>query len=362
MSRVTKRIFEVVLGLALLLLFSASARAQDQPLPSEAGQISTTLRSATYPEAIYPDGIMPDWDRGYVIHYEIETNYSPDAAMVVMYDATGKRVREGRTWPQGAGSVRVRRTAATRDGAILAAGWAIMQNGSIQHYIAKTDLAGNTVQTVRTGPFSSEQICEAPDGTVWSLGRTLSPDDGQPHDTSDLRHYSFEKGLLHSFLPEDSVSAVVRSNRPWFHPFGSFLRCGKDKVSVYLNFTDEYAEVDTSSFELKRWKLDEATVQQGKASGLAVTEDGRVYASFSAHGMSGPQGLTGLYQVKAQPGVPIARLLPLAGTVSVLDGSKPRPAGTFLHLWGADGNQLVVGLGDNWDMCWVNVIHAEGTD
>jgi hypothetical protein len=51
--------------------------------------------------------------------------------MVVMYDNTGKRIREGRIWPQGAGSVRVRRTAATREGAILAAGVAIMQGGSI---------------------------------------------------------------------------------------------------------------------------------------------------------------------------------------------------------------------------------------
>lgn len=96
-----------------LVCFSASIRAQSQPLETEAGRISETVRTASYPEAIYPHGIMPDWHRGYVIHYEIETNYSPDTPMVVMYDNTGKRIREGSIWPQGAASVRVRRTAAT---------------------------------------------------------------------------------------------------------------------------------------------------------------------------------------------------------------------------------------------------------
>ena len=54
MNKLTKRIIEIVLGLALLLLFSASALAQDQPPPPEAGQISAPLRSAAYPEATTP--------------------------------------------------------------------------------------------------------------------------------------------------------------------------------------------------------------------------------------------------------------------------------------------------------------------
>jgi hypothetical protein len=361
LNKQTKLIIEIALGLALLLLVSASALGQEQPPASEAGQISNILRSAAYPEALYPHGIIPDWDRGYVIHHDIEVNRRPDTAIVVMYDATGKRVREGRIWPQGAGSVSIRRTAATRDGAILATGWAVMQDGSIQHFLVKTDLNGITVQTLQTGPFLAEQICEAPDGTVWSLGKEAGSDGNWALDTNVLRQYSFEKGLLHGFLPEDSVSAVVLSKRPWFHPFDSFVRCGNDKVSVYLNFTDEYAEVNTSSLELTRWKLDEATVQQGKASGLAVTDDGRVYASFSAHGRSGPPALTGLYQVKARPGMPVALLLPVAGTVHVIEEGKPRLEEVFYDLWGADGNQLVVWAGFG-ELSWVNVIHAEGTD
>jgi hypothetical protein len=257
--------------------------------------------------------------------------------------------------------VRIGRAAATRDGAILAAGWAIMQDGSTPGYIAKTDLGGNTIQSVETGAFKPEQICEAPDGTVWSLGKAVRPDGAPVPDTEIVRHYSFEKGLLHSFLPESTVEGLMNSDRPWFVSFGSFLRCGKEKVSIYLKFTDEYAEINTSTFELQRWKLDQSVVQQGKASGLAITDDGRVYASFSAHGMSGPSGLTGLYQVQAEPGYPIARLLPIAGTINLFEQHKERPAGAFLRLWGADGNQLVVGRVEERDMSWVNVL-TEGPD
>lgn len=226
----------------------------------------------------------------------------------------------------------------------------------------KTDLAGNTTQSLLTDSFKPEQICEGSDGTVWSLGISLSPNDGQQHNTDVLRHYSFEKGLLHSYLPEGTVKSLARSRRPWFSPFGSFLRCAKEKVSLYLNFTDEYVEVNTSSFELNRWKLDEAVVRQGKASGMAVTEDGRVYARFSAHGRSGPVGLTGLYQIRASAGNAIAQLLPVAGTKSEFSGKNERALGTLMWLWGADGNQLVVRRFKEWDMSWVNVINGEGMD
>ena len=364
MRKVTRQTSEVVLSLALLLFFSPTARAQNQPPPLEAGQISNVLHSAAYPEAIYPHGIMPDWDRGYVIHYESEKNHSPDTPMVVMYDASGKRIREGRIWPQGAGSVSVRRTAATHDGAILAAGAAIMHDGAVQGYIIKTDLAGTTIQTLLTGSFRPEQICEAPDGTIWSLGRSLNPNDGKEHDTRVLRHYSFENGGLHSFLPQSTVAAPVGSEEPWWVPFHSYVRCGKDKVSVYLKFTNEYVEVNTSSFELKRWKLDEAVVQQREVNGLAVTEDGRVYVSLRGVRPEGATQVTGLYQIKAVSGNPVALLLPVAGTITTVESGKLSPPGSFSRLWGADGNQLVV-----WKMeenvsrlFWVNVIHSESTD
>ena len=265
----TPPLLRAFLSTLLVMLFTACLRGQeDVSRPAAEGtRISESVRIIAYPEAFYDHAIMPDWDRGYVLHHEIEVNSSPKAAMVVMYDATGKRVREGRIWPQGAGYVTIRRTAATHDGAILAGGGAIMQDGSISGFIVKTDLAGNTIQSIATGTFHPEQLCEAPDATVWSLGKAVNASAPVP-DAEVVRQYDFEKGLLHSFLPENTVRAVLNSSKPWFTPFGSFLRCGKERVSIYLEFTDEYAEIDNSSFALTRWKLDQNVVQQRKANGL----------------------------------------------------------------------------------------------
>lgn len=131
--------------------------------------------------------------------------------------------------------------------------------------------------------------------------------------------------------------------------------------TLYLKFTDEYVEINTSSLALSRKKLDEGVVQGGKASGLAITDDGRVYASFSAHGMGGPSGLTGLYEIMAEAGNPVARLLPVMGTLNYFDG-KQRDDGTFLLLWGAEGHQLAVWRTGERDVSWVDVIGEERTD
>jgi hypothetical protein len=58
-------------------------------------------------------------------------------------------------------------------------------------------------------------------------------------------------------------------------PYGSYVRCGKEKISVYLNFTREYVEINASSLELKRWKLDESVLRDRDADGFAVTDDER---------------------------------------------------------------------------------------
>jgi hypothetical protein len=80
--------------------------------------------------------------------------------------------------------------------------------------------------------------------------------------------------------------------------------------------------------------------------------------------MSGPQGPTGLYQVKAESGNPVARLIPVVGTIYYFERGKPTPPGTFLLLWGADGNQLVVRRLEDTEfpVSWVNILQTDSTD
>ncbi len=60
---------------------------------------------------------------------------------------------------------------------------------------------------------------------------------------------------------------------------------------------------------------------------------------------------TGLYELKADSGTPVATLLPAAGTITKYDPSKIAPDGTFFYLWGADGDELVMQRqGDGWGL------------
>jgi hypothetical protein len=53
--------------------------------------------------------------------------------------------------------------------------------------------------------------------------------------------------------------------------------------------------------------------------------------------------------LKATPGSPIGSLTAADGTITAFNSYKTVPDGTFLWLWGADGNSLVVSRkGDDW--------------
>ena len=163
---------------------------------------------------------------------------------------------EARLEPQDFAKVSLGAAGATQTGVILAVGGGTMTDGSIQGFIAKTDLAGRTVQSVRTSRYIPHQVCEATDGTVWTLGYDLDYHDSTDADKNVLRHYSFEKGLLESLVALDSISKSPDAILNVSSPGKSFLRCSKERVSVFFASPAQYIEVDTSSnAKLARWNV-----------------------------------------------------------------------------------------------------------
>jgi hypothetical protein len=59
-------------------------------------------------------------------------------------------------------------------------------------------------------------------------------------DKNILRRYSFEKGLLSSFVSLDSVSESYDARLHVSAPRKSFLSCGKDRVSVLFWSAAQY--------------------------------------------------------------------------------------------------------------------------
>jgi hypothetical protein len=299
--------------------------------------------------------IVPEWDGGYLLHWE----FDKDPALVTMYGRTGLKVLEVRMMPQNAAKVSVSATGATHAGGILAAGGGTMTDGSNQRFIVKTDPAGRIVQSVHTGRFTTRHVCEASDGTVWALGFDLDLHDSPDADKNVLRHYSFEKGLLGSFVSLDSISKARDAHSQISRPGGSYLGCGKDRVSVYLEPAAQYIEVDISSEKLTRWNVDMSSAVGSEAHGFAVTDEGKIFAAFGNDPDPNVECKHGLYELKATPGSPIASLTAVDGTVTAFDSYKSVPDGTFLWLWGADGNSLVVSRkGDDWGLSWANVLAA----
>jgi hypothetical protein len=346
-------ILKAILAAVLLSCFARIASAQQPASPQALVTLSEPVPSTLYPEAICAHCIVPEWDRGYLFHL------GEDLAAVTMYDRNGKKVLEARVVLQDAARVSLLTAGATHAGGILAAGGAIFTDGSNQRFIAKTDPAGRTVQSVHMGRFTTRHVCEASDGTVWALGHDMDIRDSPHTDKNVLRHYSFEQGLLETFVSFDSISKFPEAYPSILNPMESYLRCGKDRVSVYLAPTAQYIEVDASTKKVTRWSVDMSSVVGSNSRGFAVTDEGRIFLAFASDPDPNGERMHGLYELKATPVGPIASLTAVDGTITWFDSYKTVPDGTFVRLWGADGNSLVVSRkGDYWGLSWAKVLTA----
>ena len=171
-----------------------------------------------------------------------------------------------------------------------------------------------------------------------------------------MRHYSFERGMLDSFVSLDSISQARDASLQIAHPGKSFLRCGRDRVSVLFWTAGQYIEVEAATEKLTRWRVALPSGVRGRANGFAVAEDGRSFVGLGDFSAEDKMWTAGLYELKADTGTTVAPLVPVEGTIVKRDPYEIAPDGTFLGLWGADGNDLVVQRqGDGWGLSWAKV-------
>jgi hypothetical protein len=356
--RIPYQFCDVVLTALLLSCLAKAATAQQSPQQLDVPTLSPAGHSALYPEVMCVHCIIPQWDRGYILHRECDK----DPAVVTMYDRDGKKVLEARMELPDAAKIHLHAVAATHAGGILAVGGSIMTDGSIQGFIAKTDLTGRTIQSLRTGQFSPHQVCEASDGTVWTLGYARDYRDSLDADKNVLRHYSLEKGPLESLVAFDSIFKSRDASLNVIPGGTSFLRCSKDRVSVFFGSASQYIEVDASNGKIARWNAALPPIAGGRATGFAVTEEGRIFVSL--RGVSEPDNTVthGLYELKAKTGISVATLVLVDGTLMTHERGGVPPDETVEELWGADGDELVVQrYGDGWGISWAKVVPSPST-
>jgi hypothetical protein len=268
-----------------------------------------------------------------------------------MYDASGNKILTVNISPPDVSDVWVLTAAAGSKGGVLAAAAGATTDGR-RGFIARTDNAGRTVQWLMPEHFNTKSLCEAGDTSVWVLGQ----DGDAPgiHDFNNfvVRQYSFEKGLISRFVIMAQVENTQgESNRPPAIQ-KTYLRCGADRVSAFLPDSSQYAEIDTATATITRWKVDMSSAVGPESRGFAVTKDLRVFVAFanSDHAHQ-------LYELRAMSGNPVATLTPVIGMLSTVDPIDDASKYTVTHLLGADGNDLIVQRqGDRWGVSWVKVI------
>ncbi|HJY91041.1 MAG TPA: hypothetical protein VJ255_12215, partial [Candidatus Acidoferrum sp.] len=123
--RIPYQFRDVVLAALLLSCLAKVATAQQSAQQLDLPTLSPAVHSALYPEVMCVHCIVPQWDRGYILHLEIDK----ESAVVTMYDRDGMKVLEARLEPPDAAKISLSAAASTHPGGILAVGGGVMTDG-----------------------------------------------------------------------------------------------------------------------------------------------------------------------------------------------------------------------------------------
>jgi hypothetical protein len=266
---------------------------------------------------------LPQWDKGYLVSRVVLT-YQAGVPNVKLYDESGQKVREAAVWFPGSQRVVIHSAAVTSDGRVIAAGDAEKADGTAAPFIASTDLSGKMADVIQTRGYVPSNICQAPDGTVWSFGGTGYGRETGPNPGDTLRHFDFQKGQVGSYLPRSTFPKYPMPDVP------AYIRCLADRVVVYTHGAQGYIEMEYSGDTPHLYHG--VAPSQLRLAGFAVTGARSVYGYFYGAGKGG------LYYLSFDEAANTVRWLPVEGTVGVL--TKP---GAVSCLWGSDGENLVVG-------------------
>jgi hypothetical protein len=278
-----------------------------------------------------PGSIIPHWDNGFLISRDVQIG-GPSHSAVRLYDLSGAKSNDISVWFNGAASVNVGSALMLPKGGLLLSGSAQKADGTWGTFIAWIDKTGRMTNVVQTMPFRAQYVCAAPDGTAWAFGDT-----GETGASSDsmLRRFDPIKGQTESMLPRSTFKTPGRFSPAFYGGDGMrvYLRCSKDRLSIYTETANEYLEMDFNSLRIRRWQLD-LSAFPFSAEGFALTQSGDVFTGSPVY--SQHFGHRAVFQLQKDDEAQTARWLRVAviGEESV----DQCPVRTLL---GADGDSLV---------------------
>jgi hypothetical protein len=228
-------------------------------------------------------------------------------------------------------------------------------DGRDVHLIARIDKATGKVVVVRTGIYAVSHLCVNPDGDVWTLGHRIHQSSTDPAYPM-LRLYSFEKGRLQGYLPNNSVPHGNKTG--FFTPFGSIsgfrtqdairhlppqiASCTRSAVEVFSPETEEWMHLDVAAGRLDRWKIDSGAISASGANdsdGFAYLPprsqqdgDGTAYLLASIKNHNVPQK-SALFILRLRGEKRSWQDVSAQSGLDTLEG--------MTRIWGSDGQTLV---------------------
>jgi hypothetical protein len=320
---------------------------------SDAGHLSEPHHELWAPEVFRSSGKQPLWTHGYLAQFTGDV--TPGNPNAYVYDWQGKVASQAQIWFPGVQRIMLVDAIATPEGGVVASGTAVTDEGGSFWFLGKTDSSGVLISSLETGRFIG-RVCEASDGTIWTFGYEVGKESENDHNYALVKQYSFEKGLLNSYLSRESVALRQHAAVGGGGPNGAFLVCSKNRISLYMNQTNEYVEIEPSTQKLQRWEMDMSPLERAAVTGLAATEDGHIYASLYEVDDATQAKTHGLFELSAEHGKASATWVVVAGTLNAHREGEVVPKNAFYRLWGAEGNDLIVGLQYAAEFSWVRVI------
>lgn len=283
-----------------------------------------------FDRAAFFSGPAPHWANGYLVSWTVET-FAPDSPNVRLYDKTGAMVRSATVWFPG--STRVALTSATvgPQGQVVASGEADRADGARPRFIVSVDAAGK-MTAIQTDDFDPDQVCAAPDGTIWSLGETgWDSTLHHPKPGDVFRHFDMQRGQIGAYVPRSTFP-----DRPATYTF-SYITCSANEVAAYSP-TGVYIEMSYGGNAPRVYK---ASMPTGcRLFGLAIQAQNQVFGLLQKYVKFNIDyaGINGLYSLAFDQTSSTALWVPVPGAA----GSYKLP-GMPTRLYGVDGNNIVLG-------------------
>ena len=281
---------------------------------------------ASFTEAFLAGSVLPTFDNGYLI-----SRGTMGAPQIALYDRDGRRAQSVTLTFSDASRVHIAGVGVSSNGEIITAGYASNAENEIAYFIAKANPgSGELSKVIRVNPFTPKQVCEDFNGNVWALGEELRTD---PRTFDVLRQYSFDRGLLRTFLPRKTFATSLSRG-------GSYLRCSASAVGLFTGA--EWITVNVKNLDMKRFTIDKSSIGSLTITGFALTEVG-AFGSFAdrAEGTD----FRGLAKLKCDEHLLTCRWISIKETVHGLDPNDTHPKEFPNLLLGADKDDLVYTVG-----------------